>query len=224
MSEKEKNNWAVFFKQEEDDGEYGERLLTYWINFNNPEAEALKKAAEAFGKKCSETEVAVEKTPLWSIKNQTVTTKSFPFLFPEERREATDQKVYIKSLLKNDIYEPGTVTELQIYVEKQLKKNKEKTQSILQSIYLENFEHTSLFVNLLQVISQIEYKMIEPAGPIMALAATRHKDCEVREYGLRCYENWEDAACLPVLKSLYFEEKWLQNYLDMLIADFEEGD
>ncbi|KSV58798.1 hypothetical protein [Acetivibrio ethanolgignens] len=224
MSEKEKNSWAVFFKENPENDGNEERLLTYWINFNRPETEAIKKAAEAFARNCSETEAAVEKTPMWSIKNQAVTTKILPFFPQEKRRKAEDQKVYIISLLKNDIYDPGTVTELQLYVENQLKIDKEKTQSVLQSIYLEEFEHTSLFVNLLQVISQIEYKMIEPAGPIMALAATRHWDCEVREYGLRCYENWEDPACLSVLKALYFEEKWLQNYLEMLIADFEEGE
>lgn len=224
MSEEEKNNWAVFFRESPENAGNEKRLLAYWINGNRPETETIKRAAEEFARNCNETEAIVEKTSMWSIKNQAVTTKMRPLFLQEKQRKEEEQKIYIKSLLKNDIYEPGTVTELQLYVEKQLKINKEKMQSVLQSIYLEEFGCISLFVNLLQVISQIEYKMIEPAGPIMALAATRHQNCEVREYGLRCYENWEDAACLSLLKSLHFEEKWLQNYLEMLIADFEEGE
>lgn len=181
----------------------------------------------------AETGTATEQIPLWIIKKserQAVTTE-LPLVPPVEiRREIADKRAYILNLLENDIYEPGVITQLQRYIERQLKEenagNQPKgIQQLLGDIYLECFQNSvAMFVNLLQVVSQIDYALISPAGPIMAIAATRHEDCEVREYGLRCYENWEDKASLKILKKLHFEETWLQNYLNMLIADLEEDD
>ena len=221
MGEKARNSWATFIINSEENEDFDKRAFTYWINPDTQQR--LEKVAELF-RQCSETEIPVEKTSQWTIKNQALTTKIKQDYVVHRRQEITDRKEYIKSLLKSDIYEPGTVTELQLFLEEKLADKKEQTQSILQQVYLEVFEYAEIFTNLLQVISQIDYKLIEPAGPIMALAATRHHSCEVRECGLRCYENWEDPQYLPLLKSLYFEEKWLQNYLELLISDFEEGE
>lgn len=202
-----------------------ERLWKVWSKQLQEQTELSEKMDFVLTFDKTETEIFLEKTSMWNIKNQTMTTRLGDYQeYVRRSREIVDEKNYIENLLKNDMYEPGVVSEVQKYAEERLRCEKEKTQSILQSIYLENYDHTSVFVNLLQVISQIEYSLIEPAGPIMALAATRHKDCEVREFGLRCYENWEDLKCIPILKNLHFEEEWLQNYLDMLIADLEEVD
>lgn len=216
----EENNGSFFRLEENKEEGFEKRIIEYWLLWNQWQ-EKYEKMGVQFHTRKNETEPEVEKSPFWQIKNDTLTTKPLYRRDEKEKRESDSRKEYVKSQLKTEVFEAGLVTEVQIYVERLLKEDMAGTQSMLQTIYLEEFEHAAVFVNLLQMISQIEYKLIKPAGPIMALAATRHKNCEVREYGLRCYENWEDRECLPVLKALHFEEKWLQNYLELLILDFD---
>lgn len=200
----------------------------YLVNIDKKEKMHTKTGGFPTEEK-NETKTGIEDVP-FLINNQTMTTVPTQYTSKEKQlREDAQKKSYIRTLLKNDIYELGTISELQTYIEKQLIIENEQYvstnfQKILEEIYLEEFQNPSIFVNFLQIISQIDYKLIYPTGPIMALAATRHENCEVREYGLRCYENWEDPSCLSILKSLHFEEEWLQNYLNMLISALEEGD
>ena len=55
----------------------------------------------------------------------------------------------------------------------------------------------------------------------MAVAATRHCNIEVQDCGIRCFENWESPANLPLLKNLTFTETWLSDYLSNVIRDLE---
>lgn len=205
------------------------RRLLAWNYLVKKEKQKEQNTVENGAYLAEETaiESGIEEPPFWTIKNQAEMTGQISFSLREKQLKGMEQKKnYIRSLLKNDNYELGFVSELQTYIEEQLIKEKEdgqrtNIQKALEEIYLEEFNHTPTFIHLLQIISQIDYTLILPTGPIMALAATRHENCEVREYGLRCFENWEDPSSLSILKSLHFEENWLQNYLDMLIDDLE---
>ena len=92
----------------------------------------------------------------------------------------------------------------------------------INNIFLYQFQDSRVLVGLLQVISHLEYLEIYPQGPTMALAALSHADSEIRECGIRAFENWGTTHSLNVLRSVKCHEGWLQEYVDQVISDIEE--
>lgn len=91
----------------------------------------------------------------------------------------------------------------------------------LNDIFLKNFESPNVLSAILRIIAHFDYSQMYPQGITIAIAATRHEDVAVQECGIRCFENWESPDSLPILKSLKFSEKWLNEYLSNVIMDLE---
>tara|TARA_R110000868_G_scaffold318429_1_gene579167 strand:+ start:594 stop:782 length:189 start_codon:yes stop_codon:yes gene_type:complete len=56
----------------------------------------------------------------------------------------------------------------------------------------------------------------------MALAALVHKNDEIKELGIRAFENWNSPNSLEVLKNVKIEANWLNEYLTQVIEDLTE--
>ncbi len=100
--------------------------------------------------------------------------------------------------------------------------NEAVTKEWLNSVYIEHFPDTDVVIGLLQVISHLQYSEIYPQGPAMALAAFSHANSEVRECGIRAFENWGTIESLKVLRHVECPESWMQEYLSQVIHDLEE--
>ena len=109
-----------------------------------------------------------------------------------------------------------------------LNKNRLEALNTLSKIFLENYstdtKKVSIAVSILHLISHISYDQLYPTGQLLALAAIGHKDRELAEYGIKCYENWGITAGVEQLKSVQFSTKWLQEYADQVILDLIEGE
>ena len=91
----------------------------------------------------------------------------------------------------------------------------------INDFFLNNFDNSHIASSVLRIISHFNYEEIYPEGVTMAVAATRHCNIEVQDCGIRCFENWESPANLPLLKNLTFTETWLSDYLSNVIRDLE---
>lgn len=91
----------------------------------------------------------------------------------------------------------------------------------INALFLEHFGDPIVISAMLRVIGHIEYKDMHPQGMTMAAAALTHHDIDVRECGIRCFENWENPESVRILKHLSVSEKWLMEYLDCVISDLE---
>ena len=65
-------------------------------------------------------------------------------------------------------------------------------------------------LGILQLISQIEYCKTRRELTIIALIALSHKDTEVRDYTLQCFEKW-NRLCF-VDNATPMPEAWLEEY------------
>lgn len=92
----------------------------------------------------------------------------------------------------------------------------------INDIFLKNFDDPAFLTGLLRVIAHFDYEEMYPQGMTMATAALLHKDVEVRDCAVRCFENWEDPENLKILKNLSFSEDWLSEYLSEVISDLED--
>lgn len=74
---------------------------------------------------------------------------------------------------------------------------------------------------MLRIIGRFDEEIIFPQGKTMALAALSHKNDEVKELGVRAFENWNSLNSLEVLKNISFDSNWLQDYLNQVIKDLK---
>ena len=125
-------------------------------------------------------------------------------------------------LINEETFEYGTENAADIFVQKSLEKSSIFTKDWLNSIFLTYFANIHITTGLLRIISHLKYSDIFPTGPTMALAALKHENAEVRECGIRAFENWDDTSQLGYLKHIKCNEKWLQDYLDRVIEYLEE--
>lgn len=128
------------------------------------------------------------------------------------------------NLVKRDDFESGYESTSEHFVLELFKKNKEATKMWLQSILLKSFGNPKVLVGILHIISHIEYKEINPEGQVMALACLSNENLEVQDYAIKAFENWGNKESVNYLRSVKCLEDWLQNYLEEVILDLEEGD
>lgn len=130
-------------------------------------------------------------------------------------------KELLHIVLEQD-FEYGFDSPADLFIRKLLNQNPTLTREWLNSVFLEYFHDRRILIGLLQIMSHIGYFEIYPEGPTMAVAALSHVDSEVRECGIRAFENWGTVESLNVLRSLQYPEEWLHEYAQQVISDLQE--
>jgi hypothetical protein len=125
-------------------------------------------------------------------------------------------------IIREQDFEYGFDSPADLFVRELLRQNLTVTKEWLNSIFIDYFDDTRILIGLLQIISHIDYLEICPEGATMALAALSHVNPEVRECGIRAFENWGTVESLKVLRNVKCQEKWLQEYVQQVILDLEE--
>ncbi len=128
----------------------------------------------------------------------------------------------VVSLTRECVFEFGIENELDSFLRESLARNAMATQEWLNELFLRYFGDVSVAVGILRAIAHLEYDLIYPAGPTMAVAALSHQDVEARECGIRAFENWESPDSLIVLEAARCDERWLQEYLEQVVAGLRE--
>jgi hypothetical protein len=125
-------------------------------------------------------------------------------------------------LLREQDFEYGVDTPADELVRKSFSENISIAKEWLNQLFVENYDDHTLLVGILRVLSHFEYQEVAPQGATMALAALSNVSAEVRECGIRAFENWSTLESLEVLKNVKCEEEWLNDYLQQVIAELKE--
>ncbi len=142
-----------------------------------------------------------------------------------KRRLRQFKENYTKELLwiiSEQDFEYGFDSSADLFVRGLMEQNEVVTKEWLNSVYIAQFHDIDVVIGLLQVISHLQYFEIYPQGPTMALAALSHANSEVRECGIRAFENWGTIESLKVLRNVECPESWMQEYISQVIHDLEE--
>jgi len=124
-------------------------------------------------------------------------------------------------LLSESIFEFGFETPAERYVRVSLDRYGAFARDWLTRIFHRHYNKPSELCKILRTIAHFDYEKVSSQGAIMATAALFHVDAEVRECGVRCFENWEERSCLRILQNCRFPEDWLSEYVRRVIADLE---
>ncbi|CAD5246132.1 MULTISPECIES: hypothetical protein [unclassified Imperialibacter] len=141
-----------------------------------------------------------------------------------ERQEVLKSK-FTKDLskcLEEEEFEFGYKSKSESIIKKQFEINALVTKNWLNEIFIENFQNEKILIGLLRILGRFSEEIIFPQGQTMALAALMHKNDEIKELGIRAFENWNSQTSLQVLKNIEVEVKWLKDYLSQVIKDLEK--
>ena len=125
------------------------------------------------------------------------------------------------SLIDSTHFEYGFTSEVDEFLLSAFNEFGSLAREWMEDIFHEILDHPSVACGLLRTLAHFKYSDIRPQGVSMAVIAFSHDDVEVRECGIRCFENWGDPSALSILKSARIEERWLADYLTKVISYLE---
>lgn len=121
------------------------------------------------------------------------------------------RKEFVKTANSEHIeYGYGSASEQ--LLERFFQQYKSRTGAIIQHIYVRESGNPTVLISLLKAVSNFEYFQVYPHAQMMALAALSNVSLEVREAGIRAYENWENPDGLIALKAAETPWDWLESY------------
>jgi hypothetical protein len=140
--------------------------------------------------------------------------------------KATEQlkPIFLTHLIEhinNAYFEFGFRSEVDEYLVEAFRQYGPLSRQWLEEIFNEQFDSPYNLCGILRTIAHFEYCDLHPQGMTIATAALAHTDQEVRECGIRCFENWEEPEALKILRNITVSENWLRDYLDEVIAYLE---
>lgn len=138
------------------------------------------------------------------------------------QRFRADFSTRFLQLLREQDFEYGVDTPADELIRKCLNENESITKQWLNELFIQYFADKAVIIGILRVLSHFRYHEVAPQGPTMAIAALSNANAEVRECGIRAFENWRTLDSLKVLKGVHCAERWLNDYLQQVIADLEE--
>ena len=126
------------------------------------------------------------------------------------------------ALLREEDFEFGYITRSEELIREQIKINELATKNWINEIFIKYFHDEIILIGILRILGRFEENVIFPQGQTIALASLSHQNDEIKELGIRTFEKWCSIDSLSVLKKLKVETGWLQDYINQVIADFEE--
>lgn len=125
------------------------------------------------------------------------------------------------SLIHTDTFEPGCMNNTISFIGTLFKFGETAVVQWICQLYQENLNNPSVLIGLLNV--NIYYSSaFHSVGTIMALAAMTNRSQEVKELGIRVLESNYSEDNYRALQSIQCEDKWLMDYIQQVIIDFEK--
>jgi hypothetical protein len=190
------------------------RLLNgFWIDQNTKNISFNVENAVMFPGFLNAADYTIQKFPL-----------SYTSVVQDSRLDTVvdiEQYIRLKAMLQEEITESGIANPSEKIIESLYSEDKRKANMLLNELFLKNFHTPHIIVGVLHIISHFDYDLVSPEGPTMAIAALSHKDIEVREYGVKCFENWQHKDGIRILERIKADERWLQNYINLVIRDLK---
>ncbi|MBN1570614.1 MAG: hypothetical protein JXA73_22415 [Acidobacteria bacterium] len=131
--------------------------------------------------------------------------------------------VKLTELIRESDFEYGRDSSADFFLRERLAENASVTKEWINSLFIDNYGDAAIAAGILRVLAHLRYHEVAPQGPTIALAALAHQSVEVRECGIRAFENWGTVECLNSLKNVSPPEEWLKSYIQQVLADLEES-
>jgi hypothetical protein len=129
---------------------------------------------------------------------------------------------HLLMLIEESELEYGFDSALDVFLRDRLAENALVTKEWLNSLFIQHIANPTVTTGILRTIAHLDYSEIAPQGPTMALAALANLSPEVKECGIRAFENWGTLECLYILRTVQHQVEWIQEYVNQVITDLEQ--
>lgn len=130
------------------------------------------------------------------------------------RAELTDEFLRIVSETE---FEYGYESIAELFIRSRLAENRLAIKDWLNQLFVTYYQNELVASGVLRTIAHLDYAEITPQGSTMALAALSHQSEEIKELGIRAFENWGSSEAIEALKAVRVESPWLRDYLHEVI-------
>ena len=134
-------------------------------------------------------------------------------------------KAILSSMIDNEEVESGICNPSEKYFLKEYEEDHISALNELSVLFMDNYElghrKAHLLVGILHILSHMKYEDIYPLGQYMAMIALQYSDREVQEYGIKCFENWDNVNGISKLKAVQYAAEWLEDYANDVINTLE---
>ena len=124
--------------------------------------------------------------------------------------------------IRDSDFEYGYECAADKFVRERLRENALACKEWLSDLFVKYYHDRATVEGIARVVAHLRWDEIQPAGITIALSALQHASVEVREAGIRCFENWATLDCLRILRSVHCAEPWLEDYLKQVVSDLEQ--
>lgn len=131
----------------------------------------------------------------------------------------------LSAFFENEVFETGIINASEKYFLNEFQNDVVSALNTLNLLFWDNFHSNGRKINnligILHTISHIDYSSIYPLGVAMAVSALNHKNQEVSEFGIKCFENWNHPDGVQKLNSVNYASEWLRDYANSVIEDLQ---
>ena len=133
--------------------------------------------------------------------------------------------IYINDILStiaSDEFEDGEISNSERYMKNNMTlETKDYILDALMQIYINKYNDEHVLLGVMEMISCMKYEDVEPKGQVMTLGLLQHENIYLRDRAIQVYEQWNSKKGIDVLKTLKYDQKWLQDYVDKVIKYLE---
>ena len=86
-----------------------------------------------------------------------------------------------------------------------------------------NSSNAVLLCTIMHALSHLEYEMVYPAGPTIAVSMISHKDKRVVYYAIKAFSNWNSKDSLKYMKDFNPKERWAQQEWQRVMSYIDEN-
>lgn len=156
---------------------------------------------------------------------QPILTNTLEYRIPNfNYKDAKDNTVqHIIYYFKDCYVEDGVSTKLEEYVKHDVipQIGCDNAFRILNDLYLDYIWNSEVLILLLHTISHFDYDSIKPNGQMMAISALSHDNLEVKDYGIKAFENWNQKKSIKMLQRLETSSEFINEYIKDVVAGLE---
>ena len=114
--------------------------------------------------------------------------------------------------------EIGEPTEAEYIIDDLIRETTPKdTMEWVYNIFLDNIDNILLLCTLIHSLSHIEYELVYPQGPMMAMAMFTHDDKRVVGYAIKAFSNWNSKDSLKYIEHMQPKEIWAKREMNRII-------
>lgn len=140
---------------------------------------------------------------------------------PQEEYLRENLTIKFLNLIKDEDFEFGFISRSEELVKHELSTNALATRNWLNEMFIRYFDNELVLIGILRIIARLDESIIFPQGQTLAIASLSHSNNEIKELGIRAFENWCSIDSLRILKTLDLNNTWLKDYVNEVISDHQ---